>query len=65
MKVIDLIIKLQQCDQNLPVCLDVTKEGSPIFKIVSIDSCEEIETSTDYKCVMLSPHDYEADINDN
>lgn len=54
MKVIDLIIKLQQLNPNRTVMFDATKENADMFKLVSIDEAEEIETSEGEQYVLLT-----------
>lgn len=58
MRVIDLIIKLQQLDPNMVAVVDLTRDdiegGSFRFKEVS--TVEEIGTEITDKMVMISPH---------
>lgn len=53
MRVIDLIIRLQQMPLNLEVVWDATKDEAGRFKFESIDGCVEIETSEKEKFVAL------------
>ncbi len=54
MKAIDLIIRLQQLPPNMEVMFDATNDGSEMFKLVSVDECEEIETESREKFILLS-----------
>ena len=63
MKVKELLGFLLECDPEIDVLLDLSAENSPIFKAVSIDTCEEIEidgelVGTTEVVVLLSPHDH-------
>jgi len=42
MKVIDLIIKLQDLDPNMQVLVDVTKDDSNMFRLVELAEAEEV-----------------------
>jgi len=53
MKVIDLIIALQQQDPNLDVVKDMTKEPSDVWKLAFIHGVEEVNTPEGEKYVML------------
>jgi hypothetical protein len=59
MKVIDLIIKLQDLPPNMDVMIDQTVEGSTMFKFCEINSADELETAAGEKMVVLSPSVWE------
>jgi hypothetical protein len=54
MKVIDLIIKLQQMPPNMEVMLDVTSGNGNMFHFKEINEVEEIETALKEKMVVIS-----------
>lgn len=53
MKVIDLIIALQNCDPNKEVFFDVTKEGMDMWKMCGVNFCDEVGTG-DMDIILLS-----------
>lgn len=61
MKVIDLIIALQDLPPNMEVMLDHTTEESTMFKFVELNHVDEVLTSTNEKIVILSPYQYIED----
>jgi hypothetical protein len=65
MKVIDVIIRLQQLDPNLPVVIDSTRENAKAFHFTDLANVDEVVTSDNQKIVMLSPFEYEEEQNDN
>ena len=54
MRVIDAIIALQQQDPNMEIVFDATQPDAEMFKFVSVDIIEEIETEDGDKFVMLA-----------
>ena len=59
MTVLDLILQLQKCPQDMQVMVDVTKENSDVFHFLKIYNAEEIEAGTGEKFVMLETHPLE------
>jgi len=59
MKVIDLIIKLQNLPPNHEVMLDFTPDNSNMFKFASIETADEFDIDDSGNLVViLSPFDY-------
>jgi hypothetical protein len=54
MKVIDLIIKLQQMPPNMDVMLDATTNEGTMFHFKEINEVEEVETALGEKMVVIS-----------
>lgn len=65
MKVIDLIIKLQQMPPNKEVMLDHTTEGATMFKFVEVNEVSECRTATGEDIVLVSPFVYEENSEEN
>lgn len=65
MKVIDLIIRLQQLDPNTTVVIDSTKDDSKVFHFMELANVDEVVTPDNQKLIMLSPFEYEETKNDN
>lgn len=64
MKVIDLIIALEKMPKNKEVILDFTKPGMEVFKLLGVNSVEEIEAEG-VEYVMITGADYSEETNMN
>jgi hypothetical protein len=53
MKVIDVIIMLRKMPLNVEVMVDMTGDNAEVFKLKSIEGCDEIETAAGEKVVLL------------
>ena len=57
MKVIDALIALQKLDPNIDLAVDMTKDGSGVFRFVLVESIEEIGLPDDTKIAAVFLYD--------